>query len=109
HLAKRGHIGLLAEVHADTRRGDDRRLAAVEAGLCQRVPGIARLEIDRHEAQPRRQAEAEGRQALPFPGLRPWAVDLEEREVRGDLGPALREAVEARAEDHVLRAAALGL
>jgi hypothetical protein len=51
--------------------------ASKPAGLEPVAPGIARLEIDGHEPQPFRNAEAEFDQTLPLPGLRTPPVDLE--------------------------------
>ena len=84
--------------------------AGVEArGRQPLPPGVARLEVDRHEPQKRRDAEAELDQALALPRLRTGLVDLEHAQARGELGPALGEGVQARAEDDVLRDAAGGL
>src|SRR5438270_10970350 len=65
--------------HRDlAQRGRDRRLAGVKAdGIEPLPPGTARLEIDRHQPQPLRDAEAELDQALALPGLGPGLVDLE--------------------------------
>ncbi len=79
-----------------------RGLCRVEAGGCQLLqPGIARLEVDRHQPQPIGHAEAKLDQAPALPCLRSRPVDLEHAEARGDLGPALGEGVEPRAEDDV--------
>ena len=103
-------IASLREVHADAGGGHDRRLAGIEAGGRQPLPpGSARLEVDRHEPQPLRDAEAELDQALSLPGLRTRLVDLEHPQAGGDLRPALGEGVEAGSEDDVLADAAAGL
>ena len=82
-LAQRGRDRVLGEVHADAGGGHDRRLAGVEAGGRQPLPpGVARLEVDRHEPQPLRDAEAELDQALSLPGLRTGLVDLEHPQAR---------------------------
>ena len=70
---------------------------------------VARLEVDRHEPQPLRDAEAELDQALPLPGLRTGLIDLEHPQAGGDLRPALGEGVQAGAEDDVLADAAASL
>src|SRR2546422_2601515 len=72
-------------------------------------PARPRLEVDRHEPQPLRDAEAELDQALPLPGLRTRLVDLEDPQAGGDLRPALGERVQAGAEDDVLGDAVAGL
>ncbi len=80
---------------------------AVEAGALELLPpGPAALEVDGHEPQPLRDAVAELDQTLALPGLRPRPIDLEYAQPRGDLRPALREGVEAGAEDDVLADAA---
>ena len=48
--------------------------------------GTAGLEIDRHEPQERRDAEAELDQTLALPGLRTGLFDLEYPQAGGDLG-----------------------
>jgi hypothetical protein len=53
------------------------RLVVIEAGSDTPVPpGPTRVEIDRREAQPVRNTEAELDQTLALPSLRPWPVDL---------------------------------
>ena len=96
---------MLTPVEATTAGWPASKPAAVEPF----PPGIARLEIDRHEPQPVRDAEAELDQALPLPGLRTGLVDLEHPQAGGDLRPALGEGVQAGAEDDVLADAAAGL
>ena len=84
--------------------------AGVEARRRQPLPPrVARLEVDRHEPQERRDAEAELDEALALPGLRAGLIDLEHQQAGGELRPALGEGVEARAEDDVLPDAAGGL
>jgi hypothetical protein len=69
-------------------------------------PRIARLEVDRHEMQPGRHAEAEVDQALPLPGLRARLVHLEDMQAPAQIRPPLREGVETGAQDDVLADAA---
>jgi len=69
---------ILGQIHADARRRDHRRPAGVEAGLLQSLPPrVARLEIDGHEPQERRNAVAEVDEALALPRLRTGLIDLE--------------------------------
>jgi hypothetical protein len=103
-LPQRRLDGVLREVHAHPRGRDERGLRGVEAGLRQSTPpAVARLEIDRHELQERRDAKAQLAQALALPGLRPRLIDLEHAQRCAELGPTLGERVESGAEDHVLR------
>src|SRR5467141_368444 len=81
---------------------------ATTAGCQPLPPVVARLEVDRNEPQPLRDAETELDQALSFPSLRTRPVDLEYPQARGDLRPALGERVQAGAEDDVLGDAAAG-
>jgi hypothetical protein len=60
-------------------------------------PRRARLEVDRHEAQPIRNRKAELDEALPLPRLRARLIELEHAQPRRELGPSLREGVEPRA------------
>ena len=109
-LAQRGRDRVPGEVHADAGGGHDRRPVGIEArGRQPLPPGVARLEVDRHEPQPRRDAEAELDQALALPGLRTGLVDLEDPQAGGELRPALGEGVQAGAEDDVLADAAASL
>ncbi|KNH07816.1 Malate Na(+) symporter [Candidatus Burkholderia brachyanthoides] len=66
------------------------------------APALACLEIDRHEAQVFRHAETRFDQTATLPCLRRGLIDFEDRQPRDDIGAALREAIEPRAEDHVL-------
>ena len=68
----------------------------------------ADLEIDGHQAQPVGDAVAELVEAPTLPGLGTRLIDLEHPESGGELGPALGEGVEARAQDHVLGDAEVG-
>ena len=72
-------------------------------------PRAARLEVDRYQPQPVRDAVAELDQPLALPGLGTGLVDLEHPQAGGDLRPALGEGVEAGAEDDVLADAVAGL
>jgi hypothetical protein len=45
-----GRRGIFGEIHGDAGGGDDRGLAGIEAGGGQLLPpGLARLEVDRHQ------------------------------------------------------------
>ena len=77
--------------------------AGVEARRGQPLPpGVARLEVDGHEPQERRDAEAELDEALALPRLRAGLIDLEHEQAGGELRPTLGEGVEPRSEDDVL-------
>jgi hypothetical protein len=65
-------------------------------------PRVARLEVDGHEPEERRDAEAEVDETLTLPGLRAWAIDLEHEQTGSKVGPTLGEGVQARSEDDVL-------
>jgi hypothetical protein len=65
-------------------------------------PGIACLEIDRHEAQKWRNAETKIDKALAFPRLLARLIDLEHAQTGGKLWPTLGEGVQTRTEDDVL-------
>jgi hypothetical protein len=107
-LAQHRPVRFAREVHADARRGDDCGTLRVEAHAFERgPPRRARLEVDRHEAQPIRNRKAELDEALPLPRLRARLIDLEHAEPRRELGPSLREGVEPRPEEHVLIDAAV--
>ena len=72
-------------------------------------PALPGLEVDRHQAQPVGDAEAELDEAATLPRLGAGLVDLEDPEAGAELGPALGESVEAGAEDDVLGDAGGGL
>ena len=59
-------------------------------------PGVARLEVDRHEiaASPERRSRARRGAGASTPGT--GLIDLEHLQARGDLRPALGEGIEAR-------------
>lgn len=107
---QRRRIRFACQIHADAGRYDDGRLARIEARIDERVaPRAACLEIDGHEAQPVRHAEAELVQPTALPCLRARPVDFIDGHARRHVGAALHEAVEPRAENHVLTRAARSL
>ena len=102
-LAQRGRDRVLGQVHADPGGSHDRRPVCIEAGFRQPLPPrFARLEVDRHEPQVRRNAEAEVDQALALPRLRTGPIDLEHEQPGGELRSTLGKGVQARSEDDVL-------
>ena len=109
-LAQGRRVGVACEIHGDAGRDHDRGPAGVEAGGRHAVaPRSARLEVDRHQPQPVRDAKAELDQPPALPGLRAGPVDLEHSDAGGDLRPALGKRVETGAEDDVLTDALRGL
>jgi len=69
---------VLAEVHADAGRGDDRPPPIVKAGIHEPLPSrSAGLEIDGHQPQPLRNAEPELSETPTLPDLRTRLIDLE--------------------------------
>jgi hypothetical protein len=102
-LAQRRRDRVLSQIHADTGGGHDRRSPGVEARRCQPLPPpVACLEVDWHEPQERRDAEAEVDEALALPRLRPRLIDLEYEQTGSNLRPTLGKGVETRSENDVL-------
>src|SRR6185436_825315 len=106
-LAQRCRDRVLGQVHADTGGRHDRWPAGVEVRRCQPLPPrVACLEVDWHEPQERRDAEAEVDEALALPLLRAGLIDLEHEQTGGKFRPTLGEGVQGRSEDDVLPDAA---
>src|SRR5437773_10075527 len=96
-LAQRRRDRALGQVHADTGGRHDRWPPGIEARRCQPLPPrVACLEVDWHEPQERRDAEAEVDEALALPRLRAGPIDLEHKQTGGKLRATLGEGVQAR-------------
>src|ERR1700722_1738786 len=105
-----GRVRVFGEVHGDAGGDDPRRLPGINAAGGQLVPpGPARLEVDRHQSQPRGDTEALLDETSALPRLGAGLVDLEHPEVGGDLGLALGEGIQTGAQDDVLANALAGL
>ena len=111
HLAQRGRRRLPGEVHGDAGRRHHRGLIRVEAVGQQPRPTTSRRSRSRRapSAASSGTPKPSSTSRCRFHAWGPGLVDLENREPRGDLGPALGERVQACTEQDVLGDAVVGL
>ena len=93
-------VATIASPNADTGGRHDRRPPGTKPDAVSRSHHVACSEVDRHEPQERRDAEAEVDESLPLPRLRAGLINLEHGR-REAARLTLGEGVQARPEDDV--------